>query len=344
MLLFATGPLAGGADLLPHLALIERLAEEPALRSTYAPAFHVTGALLSTLLPLALAVRLLALAGVAALLFGFRAFQRASGLPEATAALFCWAPYGFALSWCLPKVEAAGYGLAFAGLAWAWRERRGAVALALAATFAIHTGAALFLGLCGGVLALLRRDRRLLLALAAGTVLAAPLFAAHLAAGCSAAQALLFSEGDYLRRAGAWSSFSLGWRLPVLASPVALVCAVGGAGALWREHRAVAVVAGVVVVLCTNELWLAPLGAGTTLNLLRGLTVLAFPLAAAGGVFLASRPARAAVAAVAACALIALASSALAVPGSCHRVAVDLDRVAALELDRCAFRWRFAAP
>jgi len=319
------------------------LAEEPALRTTYAPAFHAAGALLASLLPLGLAVKLLSLAGAAGLLFGFRAFQRASGLPEASAALFCWAPYGFALSWCLPKVEAAGYGLAFAGLAWACQERRRAVAAALLGTFLIHTGAALFLGFCGGLLALVRRDGRLLGALAAGCLLASPLFAAHLAAGCSAAQALLFSEGDYLRRAGAWSSFSLGWRLPVLAGPIALACAAAGAASLWRGYRQVAVLALVVLVLCTNELWLAPFGAGSTLNLLRGLTILAFPLAAAGGVFLARQPPRAAAGAIAACALLALASSALALPGSCHRRTVDFDRVAALELDRCSFRWSFGA-
>ncbi len=319
------------------------LAEEPALRSTYAPAYHAAGALLSTLVPIAAAVKLLALAAAAALLFGFRAFQRASGLPEASAALFCWAPYGFALSWCLPKVEAAGYGMAFAGLAWAWRERRPAAAAALLGTFFIHTGAALFLGLCAGVLALARRDGRLLAALAAGCLLAAPLFAAHLTAGCSAAQALLFSEGDYLRRAGGWSSFSLGWRLPVLASPIAIVCAAAGAATFWRAQRAVAVVALVVVALWTNELWLAPFGAGSTLNLLRGLTILAFPLAAAGGVFLARQPPRVAAGAIVACALLALASSTFALPGSCHREPVDLDQIATLELDRCSFRWSFGA-
>ena len=344
MLLFATGPLAGVADLLPHLALIRWLAEDPGLRSTYAPAFHATGALLSHGLPLPLVVRLLALGGAAALLFGFRAFQRASGLPEASAALFCWAPYGFALSWCLPKVESFGYGLAFAGLAWAWQRRRAAVAGALAATFLIHTGAALFFGLCGGVLALVRRDPKLLAALAAGCLLAAPLFATHLAAGCSPAQALLFSEGDYLRGAGRWSSFSLGWRLAVLASPIAMACAIAGAATLWRAHRAVAAVALAVVVLCTNELWLAPVGTGTTLNLLRGLTILAFPLAAAGGVFLAEQPHRVTVAVLAACALLALASSAFALPGSCHRKPVDFDRVAVLDLDRCTFRWTFDSP
>jgi hypothetical protein len=317
------------------------LAEEPALRTTYAPAYHAAGALLSAVLPIGLAVKLLALGGAAALIFGFRAFQRASGLPDASAALFCWAPYGFALSWCLPKVEAAGYGLAFAGLAWAWQGRRQAVAAVLLATFLVHTGAALFLGLTGGVLALVRRDGGLLAALAAGCLLATPLFAVHLAAGCSAAEALLFSEGDYLRRAGGWSSFSLGWRLPVLAGPIAIACAAAGAAALWRTHRAVAVISLVIVALCTNELWLRPLGLASTLNLLRGLTVLAFPVAAAGGVFLAQQPPRVAAGAIAACALLALASSALAVPGSCHRRPLELDRVAALELDRCSFRWSF---
>jgi hypothetical protein len=323
---------------------MEWMAESPALRNTYAPAFHLAGALLGSVLPLDVAVKLLALGAAGALIAGFRVFQRASGLPDASAALFCWAPYGFALSWCLPKVEAAGYGLAFAGLAWAWREHRPAVALALLGTLLIHTGAALFLGLCAGVLGLVRRDGRLLAALAVGCVLASPLFASHLAAGCSAAQALLFSEGDYLRNAGRWSSFSLGWRLPVLASPVAIVCGAAGAAAFWRKHREVALVATVVLVLCTNELWLAPFGAGSTLNLLRGLTILAFPLSAAAGVFLAGQSPRVTLGVVAGCAVLAVASSALALPGSCHRKVVDFDRVATLELDRCSFRWRFSAP
>lgn len=343
MLLFATGPLQGGADLQPHLRLMEWMAQAPALRSVYPPAYHVLGALLSTVVDLDTAVRLLALAAAGLLLAGFRAFQRASGLPEASAALFCWAPYGFALSWCLPKVEAAGYGLAFLGLAWAWRGRHLAVALALAGTFLVHTGAALFLGLCGGTLALVRREPRLLAALALGSLLATPLFWAHLAAGCTAAQALLFSEGDYLRRAGRWSSFSLGWRLPVLAGPITAACAAGGAAALWREHRPVAIVAAVVVVLCTNELWLAPFGVGSTLNLLRGLTILAFPLAAAGGVFLAHHPASLR-GALAACALLAVGSTWLALPGSCHRQPIVAARLETLQLDRCAFRWRFSGP
>ena len=32
-------------------------------------------------------------------------------MPELSATLYAWAPYGFALSWCLPKIEAAGYGI-----------------------------------------------------------------------------------------------------------------------------------------------------------------------------------------------------------------------------------------
>ena len=102
-----------------------------------------------------------------------------------------------------------------------------------------------------------------------------------------------------------------------------------------------AIVALVVVLLCTNELWLGLLGVGSTLNLLRGLTILAFPLAAAAGVFVAGLSPRAGAGVVAACALLAVASSAVALPGSCHRVAVDAERLPALELDRCTFRWSF---
>ncbi len=284
------------------------------------------------------AVKTLTLLGVAALIGGFRMFQRAAGLPEACAALFAWAPYAFALSWCLPKVEAGGYGLAFAGLALLLQRRHVAVCVALAAAFCVHTGAALFFGLCGGVVALLERDGRGLLALAAGTALAAPLLASHLAAGCSPAQALLMSAGDYLRSTSGWSSAQVWERIVVLASPPAAVLAVLGAAPLWREHRRVAVLAAVVVALYANELWLAPLGLRTTLNLLRGLTVFAFPVAAAAGVFLAASPRRA-LAGVVVCALWAVGSTALALPGSCHRVPVDLEAVSSLGVDRCTFRW-----
>jgi hypothetical protein len=98
-----------------------------------------------------------------------------------------------------------------------------------------------------------------------------------------------------------------------------------------------------VLLLYLNELWLAPFGARSTLNLLRGLTILAFPVSAAAGVFAALYPRRAALL-VAACAALALATTALAVPGSCHRVPVDLERVAALEVDRCSFRWHVRSP
>jgi len=352
-LLFATGPLQGGGDLKPHLRLMQLMAEEPGLRSVYAPAYHALGALLGSGLAgfglagsglgLAGAVKVLAFASAALLIAGFRSFQRAAGLPEASAALFAWAPYSFALSWCLPKVEVAGYGLAFAGLGLLLRRRSRAVALALAATFLVHTAAALFFGLCGGVLALARRDRKGLLALAAGCLLASPLFAAHLVAGCTAAQALLFSPGDYLRSVAGWSSFAVWDRVFVLAGPIAVACAALGTARLWREHRAVAIAAGIVAVLYANELWLAPLGQRTTLNLLRGLTIFAFPVAAAAGVYLAPRP-RLAAAVTLACALWALGAAWLALPGSCHRVPIDVAEVGSLEVDRCTFRWKLTAP
>jgi len=313
------------------------MGESPALRNVYPPAYHAALALLAPALGLAGAVKAFAWLSAAALVAGFRAFQRAAELPGACAALFPWTPYLFALSWCLPKVEGAGYALAFAGLACLVRGRRSAAATLLAATFWVHTAAALVLGLCGGTLALARRDARALAALAVGALGAAPLVAAHLAAGCSAAQALLFSPGDYLRSAGRWQSLAMPGRLAALAGPIGIGAALLGAPALWRERRDVALVAAVVLALCTSELWLAPFGIATTLNLLRGLALLAFPVALAGGVFAARRGIAPAL--VAACAAFALAAAWLAVPGSCHRAPIDLARVAATEVDRCAFRW-----
>jgi hypothetical protein len=96
-------------------------------------------------------------------------------------------------------------------------------------------------------------------------------------------------------------------------------------------------------MLYANELWLAPLGLRTTLNLMRGLTIFAFPVAVAAGVYLAPRP-RLAAAVTLACALWALGAAWLALPGSCHRVPIDLAEVGSLEVDRCTFRWRVSAP
>ena len=86
-----------------------------------------------------------------------------------------------------------------------------------------------------------------------------------------------------------------------------------------------------------------PFGARTTLNLLRGLTVLAFPVAAAAGVFLADRP-RAARAVLVASAVWALGCAWLALPGSCHREPVDWVQQDRLVVDRCTFRWAVTAP
>ena len=44
-----SGPLSGGADLTPHLRLMQQMADAPALRNVYAPAFHAAGALLDAI-------------------------------------------------------------------------------------------------------------------------------------------------------------------------------------------------------------------------------------------------------------------------------------------------------
>jgi len=338
-ILLWTDGLQGGGDMKPHLRLVQLMAEEPALRSVYAPFYHALGALASPLTGLGAYPEWFAWLSAAGLIASFRYFQRSAGLPDVAAALFAWAPYGFALTWCLPKVEAAGYALALLGLGLLFRRRHLLLAATLAATFWVHTAAALFLGLCGGVLALARRDARALIALAVGSGGIAPLLASHIAAGCSLAQALLFSQGDYLRAAPRLENLVHWDRILVLANPIALVAAVLGARTLWEQHRPGAILCGAVGILYLNELWLAPFGMRTTLDLLRGLTVLAIPIAVAAGVGLELRPGAAA-AAVASSALLAVLATVLVVPESCVSKPIDVAEIERYDVDRCSFRWR----
>jgi hypothetical protein len=338
VLLLRIDGIQGGADLQPHLRLMQLTAESPGLHSVYAPAYHVLGAWIGDWVGLGAFTRLFAFAAAAALIAGFRSFQRAADLPDYAAAIFAWSPYLFALSWCTPKVEAAGYALAFWALARMFERRYVLVGIALAGTFFVHTAAALFLGLCGGILALVRRDVRALIALAAGCAVASPLFAAHLAAGCSAAEALMFSAGDYLRQSPGASSALMWRRTIILAGPVAVAFATLGAGSLWRRNRAVAILCIGVVVLYLNQLWLAPFGIGTTLSLLRGLTVLAFATAIAAGVALDARP-RIAPLALGACIAWTTAAAFFAVPESCFVRSFSEAEVSRTSVDRCRFRW-----
>lgn len=339
LLLLWTDGLQGGADMKPHLRLIQQMGESVALRNVYPPAYHALGALVAPLTGLAGFAEGFAWLSIAALIFAFRIFQRAADLPDAAAALFAWAPYGFALTWCPPKIEVAGYALALVALGLQLRGRRVPVALLLGATFAVHTAAALFLGLAGGVLALARRDRMALAPLAAGTALGSPLFFAHLAAGCTAAQALLFSDGDYLRAAPRSTNLEHWDRVLVLANPIALALAAAGVRQLWRAHRPIAVLCAVITALYLNEIWLAPFGARTTLDLVRGLTIFAVPVSIAAGVHLASRPDRLLAATIGSAAL-ALLSTLWVVPETCVSKPIDVAAVRQLSVDRCTFRWR----
>ncbi len=338
ILLFATEGIHGGADLRPHLRLLQQMAEDPALRTVYAPAYHVLGSIFEPWFGLAGVTKLFAFAAAAALIAGFRSFQRAADLPDLASALFAWSPYAFALTWCIPKVEAAGYALAFAGLGWLLRKRYLAAAVALSATFFVHTAAALLFGLCGGVIALAQRDGRALVALAAGSLGAAPLFASHLVAGCSLAEAFLFSSGDYLRPAAGASSIARLARIAILAGPISLFAGVFGTSELWRRNRSVALMSATVFALYWNELWLSPFGTGSTLNLLRGLTWLAFAVAIPAGLALDARR-RLAPWILASCALWAGASSLWVVPNSCYTQTFTAAEIRATAVDRCTFRW-----
>jgi hypothetical protein len=112
-----------------------------------------------------------------------------------------------------------------------------------------------------------------------------------------------------------------------------------GAPLLWRQQRPVALTGGVIIALYLNELWLAPFGARTTLDLMRGLTVLAIPVSLAGGMAVAASP-RWAGAVIAACAVWAIGAAALVVPDSCSVRPIRLVEIDSLRVDRCTFRWK----
>jgi hypothetical protein len=342
-LLLSSDGVRGGADLKPHLRLVQQMAEDPGIRSVYPPAYHALGALAAPLLGLAAYPEWFAWLAAAALIAAFRELQRAAELPDEGAALFALAPYSFALTWCLPKVEVAGYALALLGLASLLRGRYVLVSICLVGAFLFHTATALFLGLCGGVLALSLGDRRGLAALAAGTALALPLPLLHLADGCSLSQALLFSQEDYLRAAPRRYNLEHWDRILLLANPIGIAAALAGAGALWRRSRALAGLCGLIVWLYLNELWLAPFGVRTTLDTLRGLTILAIPVALAGGVALGARP-RLAGPAVIASGLLALATTFWVTPSACVSRPLSVTGVERFDVDRCRFRWRPRRP
>lgn len=329
----------GGGDLVPHLRLIQLTQEQPGIHNTYAPGYHLLGALLEPLLGFEGYTKLFSLAAAALLIAGFRSFQRAARLPDAASALFALTPYLLALTHCTPKVEAAGDAVLLFGLGALLRGRWLLLGLLLALCFVLHTASALLFGLAAGVLCLARRELRGLVALAAGTVLAAPLVLAQLAAGCSLPEALLFAEGGYAR--GLHESVLPGkwpWILP-LANPVAVVAAVFGARALWDRERPLAIFCGVLVALYLNNFWLAPFDIRTLVTPIRGLSLLAIPVAIAAGVFAVSRP-RVGLWVAGLSLAWALVSTVWVVPEACFVRRIAAVEIAPVMVERCLFVWR----
>jgi hypothetical protein len=336
--LFQSPGLHGGVDLLAHLRMTELMGQAPALRNVYPPGYHAIGALLSPWVGLAAFPKLFAVVAAALSIGAFRFFQRSTGLPEHAALLFALWPYSFSLSWTLPKIEVGGYLLIFLALGLMVRRRYAAVGLLVAASFWLHTGTALVLGVCGGTLALARRDVKALVALALGTLGAVPLVWAHLAAGCTFQQALLFAEGNYLHDSSLGRSLDRGLLTLALASPPMLGAALLGASETWRRHRSVALLCAVVTLLYLQDLWLAPFGIATTFNLIRGLAMLSLPASVAAGVYLARRP-RVAPWLLAAAALWCLGTTFTVAKDPLFWRPMAVEEIRGLQMSRCQFGW-----
>jgi hypothetical protein len=340
-LLFGRDGLWGGGDLVPHLRLIQAVITSPGLYNPYAPVYHWLGAALAPVLGFELYTRLFALGAALLLIAGFRSFQRAAGLPDACTALFALTPFLLSLSWCVPRVEAAGYALLLFGLGFLLRGRYLALAAAVAACFYVHTAAALLFGLAAGTLALARRDARALAALAVGSLGALPLLVAHLGAGCTIAQALLFAPGGYARSLDEELLPSRWPWLAPLANPVALLAAVLGAPAIWRRSRPLGWLALALAALWATNFWLAPFGIRTLVTPLRGLSVLAIPVALSAGVWAAERARREA-ALLGLSAVFAVASLPIVVPHACYVRRIALAELDGVHVNRCEFLWRAA--
>jgi hypothetical protein len=149
----------------------------------------------------------------------------------------------------------------------------------------------------------------------------------------------MLSRDDYLRATSSWSSAGVWDLILLLASPLALGLAALGARPLWQRSRPAAAVCAVLGILYLNEIWLSPFAMRSAMDLLRGLSVLSFPVAIAGGFALAARP-RAAPWLLGACALFAVFSTRMVIPRSCHVREVSLDELQKMEVARCTFRWR----
>jgi len=318
------------------------MSDRLALYNTYAPGYAALGSLATPILGVELYVKVFALLASLFLMAGFRFFQRAAKLPDTASAVFVFTPYLLALSACTPKIETLGYGLLLFCIGLLLKKRYVGVALVVAVCFYWHTASALLLGLVGGVLCLARRDWRGLAALAFGSALAAPLMAAHIEAGCSFAESLMLARGGFSPVAGTpvvppnWP-----WLLP-LANPASLVAAGLGAAATWRRNRPIAILCCAFVLLYLNNVWLAPFEIRTLVTLLRGLPMLAIPVAIAAGVF-AARSSRRAVGVVGLAALVAVASVPTAIPNACFTRRIDLAEIAGTSIERCIFRWHILA-
>ena len=155
-------------------------------------------------------------------------------------------------------------------------------------------------------------------------------------------QCLLFNRSGY------WDSPNTGlvpenWQsIALLASPVLIVVAGLGAGALWRHSIPLACMGAAFLLIYTNQAWMAPFGVRSVVGFDRGLPLLAVPVAMSAGLYLErGRWLRWIVVGLSALWLVTTAATVL--PGSCFVRPIAESELEGMQVERCSFTWRSPA-
>lgn len=333
--LFGQAALYGGEDLVPHLWLIDNVWNGAS--NVYAPAYRWVGALAVPVLGFTLYVKLFALGSGVLSLIGLGRLASVVGSRKWSLWAYVLFPYSYCLVVCVPKVELAALGPMYWGLALAVERKPLRACTLLVLTFYIHTATAIAFGGALVVVSVRRWTGRqcavAMLAVASGIC---PLLAAHLCAGCSVRESLLFARGGYEYGGGAILNdlvLSL-----ALASPPLLVLAAISFGRRLPGSSDLSLVLGYFFALYLGGLAVSLAGFEGPFSPVRGLTLLLGPVSILAGSELASFSARRRLFTAIALVWLVVAATYF-IPGSCWTRPVDPSERQGVRVERCRFIW-----